>query len=470
MIKQVYVSAAVLAFYAAAVADEKPAEGSMTLAKKKWQLSQGVAYEFPVQGEDGVIVILSNQAITAQKLKEGRAAEKAGQFPDFKKPYLRIEFTKKGEMKQWNGTDNNTSVSGVPGEGAKGELKIENGRVIGKLSHPLDPSQMIPRSVDVKFDVALFTANQEMPASAGTAKKTGGSAANIKPTVSGTFMGNGKQAKLNYVSARWTEPFDNKPGILLLFTEKDHSKDKKPDNDAMFGKYGNALILSLHEDGSIYSCQVVHNAMKNKGFSSSGSIEATPFSYENGKVEGEITTNGDVDTFSEKWAVKLKFTAPLGEIPKEYQVAEEKAAASASKESNEEDAMTAAAMADAMAKAKPNDKDKGLGSTQSRPTKSAAAPGPKAKELALTKDASEINYTELVGGIDFKSKLSVKAACADLAKNLKAQGWTKTDDDLITPASSILRRKKDSAELTIFVKPVGSGSEIKMMTEGLEWE
>ena len=427
-------------------AQEKPAEGSLTLSKKTWQLSQGVAYESTAYGDDRIVVVLSNQPITAQKLKEARAAEKKGESPEFKKPYLRLEFKKNGELIQWNGVDNNTSVAGVTSEGAKTELKVENGRAIGKISHPLDPSQMIPRSVDVKFNVAMFKANEELPASSADAKKTGGPAANVKPTVTGTFTGNGKEAKLNHVSARWTEPFDNKPGILLLFTEKDHSKDKKPDNDAMFGKYGNALIISLHDDGSTYSCQVVHNAMKNQGFSSSGSIEATPFIYENGKVEGEVTTNGVVDAFDEKWAVKLKFVAPLGEIPKEYQVAEEKPAANASKESNEEDA--------AMTKA--NEKP--------------AAAGPKAKELALTKDALDINYSGLVGQIDFKSKLPVKAACADLSKNLKAQGWNKHDDDLITPASSILNRKKGSATLTIFVKPDGSGSQIKMMTEGLTWD
>jgi hypothetical protein len=189
----------------------------------------------------------------------------------------------------------------------------------------------------------------------------------------------------------------------------------------------------------------VHNAMKNKGFSSSGSIEATPFTYENGKVEGEITTNGAVDTFGEKWEVKLKFAVPLGEIPKEYQVAEEKPAANPSRESNEDDAAVT------KANEKPVAQFKG-------------------KDVALTKDATEINYAGLVGQIDFKSKLPVKAACADLAKNLKAQGWNKDDDDLITPASSILKRKKGSAELTIFVKPDAGGSQIKMMTEGLAWD
>ena len=459
--KLLYVLMSLIAIASANVlAAEKPAEGSMTLAKKTWQLSQGVAYELPVQGEDGVVVILTNQPISAQKLKEGRAAEKRGDFPDFKKPYLRLEFTKSGELKQWNGTDNNTSVSGVPGEGAKGELKIENGRVIGKLSHPLDPSQMIPRSVDVKFNVPLFQASEEMAASAESGKKTGGPAANIKPTVTGTFVGNGKEGKLNYVSARWTEPFDNKPGILLLFTEKDHSKERKPDTDAMFGKFGNALIVSLHEDGSIYSCQVVHNGMKNKGFSSSGSIEATPFTYENGKVEGEITTNGAVDTFDEKWEVKLKFAAPLGEIPKEYQAAEEKPAEKGSNASSDDaDGQMVAAMANALAaQGKLNKK-----------TNEPPAAGPKAKELALTKDASDVQYAGLVHQIDFKSQLPVKAACADLTKSLKAQGWNKEHDDLITAASAILNRKKGSAKLTIFVHPDGGGSAIKIMTEGLDW-
>lgn len=442
--------AAIVASLFAQEGANKAAEGSLILSKKTWQLSQGVAYESTADGDERIIVVLSNQPITAQKLKEARAAEKKGEFPEFKKPFLRLEFKKTGELIQWNGTDNNTSVAGVTSEGAKTELKVENGRAIGKLSHPLDLSQMIPRSVDVKFNVPMLTANEELPASASTAKKTGGPAANVKPMVTGTFMGNSKEAKLSFVSARWTEPFDNKPGILLLFTEKDHSKDKKPDNEAMFGKYGNGLIISLHEDGSIYSCQVVHNAMKNKGFSSSGSIEATPFTYENGKVEGEITTNGPVDTFDEKWAVKLKFVAPLGEIPKEYQVADSTTTETKQASTKSE-------------KSKPEESDE-------EAPKKPAAPGLNVKDLALTKDASEIDYKALVEQLSFKSNLPVKSACAELAKNLKAQGWTSDDSDLVNPKSSILSRKRGQAKLTIFVKPHDGGSEISMMTEGLSWD
>src|SRR5205814_4160547 len=110
---------------------------------------------------------------------------------------------------------------------------------------------------------------------------------------------------------------------VLVFTEKDHSKDKKPDFNAAFGKFGSALVISLHEDGRIYGCQVVHSAHKKQGFSSVGNIETDGFNFAEGKVEGGITTNGQLDTFGETWEVNIKFVAPLGEIPKEFQVAPE---------------------------------------------------------------------------------------------------------------------------------------------------
>jgi hypothetical protein len=254
------------------------------------------------------------------------------------------------------------------------------------------------------------------------------------------------------VSARWGEPFNDKPGIVLVFTEKDHSKDSKPDFNASFGKFGSALIISLHEDGDIYGCQVVHSALEKKNFSSIGRMETSAFNYDNGKVEGELTTNGEADTFGEKWEVKLKFVAPLGEIPKEFQVAEppktkEAATKSAKSESDDDDELN-------------------IETDESKP----AAGGLKAKELALTKDASEVQYNPVVEQLQFKSKAPVKSVCAELAANLKAQGWTNDGPDLVNPNSSILRRKRGEASLTIFVKPESGGSEVKIMTEGLAWE
>jgi hypothetical protein len=92
------------------------------------------------------------------------------------------------------------------------------------------------------------------------------------------------------------------------------------------------------------------------------------------------------------------------------------------------------------------------------------------KDLAVTKDATGFEYKTGVEHVTFKSPSSTKAVCTELTANLKAQGWKNDGSDLITPASSILKRKRGDASLTIFVKPDGGGSAVQIMTEGLSWE
>jgi hypothetical protein len=235
-----------------------------------------------------------------------------------------------------------------------------------------------------------------------------------------------------------------------VFTEKDHSKNEKPDFDAGFGKFGSALIISLHEDGDIFGCQVVHTAHKKQGFSSIGQIKTNNFEFADGKVQGELTTDGQAEVFGETWEVNLKFVAPLGEIPKEFQVADS--------EKPEKDAT------DEPATTKP---------TTELSEKAAPEPAKdqlNVKDLALTKDASDVEYQALVEHLVFKSKTNVKSVCAELAANLMAQGWTKEGSDLVTAASSILKRKRGDAALTIFVKPENGGSQVKIFTEGLSWD
>jgi hypothetical protein len=264
------------------------------------------------------------------------------------------------------------------------------------------------------------------------------------------FKGNGKDAKLAYVSAHWREPFSDKPSIVLVFTEKDHSKDKKPDFNAGFGKFGSALVVSLHEDGDIFGCEVAHSALQHKNFSSIGKIRTNDFEYADGQVKGELTTDGPADIFGESWEVNVKFVAPLGEIPKEFQPAASK---QPERDTTDKQA-TSEPMTELSEKAAPE------------PAKDQL----NVKDLALTKDASDIDYKELVEQIQFKSKANVKSVCAELSANLKVQGWTKNGSDLVTPASAILKRKRGDAELTIFVHPEGGGSDVKMMTEGLDWD
>jgi len=419
-------------------------EGTVMVKDKSYPLKNAAAYETTVDGEEGIAVVLSGPTISNEKLNAAMKSEKAGDMPDFRKPYVKLEFTKAGAFKGWGAGAGDVSLGRRRGD-ATGELKVQDGRAIGKANQPNETEGMFPSGLDVHFDVALFRAGESLPPS-----RKPGPAANVKPTVTGVFKGNGKDAKLTNVSAHWREPFGDKPSIVLVFTEKDHSKDKKPDFNAGFGKFGSALIVSLHEDGDIFGCEVAHSALQHKNFSSIGKIQTNNFEYADGKVQGELTTDGAADVFGESWEVNVKFVAPLGEIPKEFQPA-------ASKEPEEKSTETATTTE---LTTQPSEK------SASKPVKDQL----NAKDLALTKDASDVEFKALVEQLGFKSKANVKSACAELSANLKAQGWTKQDSDLITPASAILKRKRGDAELTIFVKPEGGGSEVKMMTEGLGWD
>jgi hypothetical protein len=433
----------------------KPAnvgEGTLMVKGKNYPLKNAAAYETTVDGEEGIAVVLSGPTISSEKLNAARKSEKAGDFPDFRKPYVKLEFTKAGEFKGWGAGTGDTSLGRRRGDGATGEIKVQDGRAIGKANQPNETEGMFPSGLDVHFDVPLLRAGESLPPS-----KKPGPAANVKPTVTGEFKGNGKDAKLAYVSAHWREPFSDKPSMVLVFTEKDHSKDKKPDFNGGFGKFGSALIVSLHEDGDIFGCEVVHSALQHKNFSSIGTIKTNDFEYADGQVKGELTTDGQAEIFGETWGVNVKFVAPLGEIPKEFQPAASK---------QEEKPASTESGKKAATKDSDDDDDDDKDDAAAHPK----AAGLNVKDLALTKDASDIDYKALVEQLGFKSKANVKSACAELSANLKAQGWTKEGSDLITPASAILKRKRGDAELTIFVKPEGGGSEVKMMTEGLAWD
>ncbi|HEV3409927.1 MAG TPA: hypothetical protein VG095_06520 [Chthoniobacterales bacterium] len=431
-------SAVIVAGPASVVAEEGT-KGTLMVDNKNYSLPHAVAYEAKIDDEEMIAVVLSGSAITSEQLKNAREEEEDGQDPQFRRPFLRLQFTKAGELKLWSAGAGNTSLGRRSGN-AKGDLKLQDGRVIGQASQPNETSGMFPSGFDVRFDVALLKAGESLPASAE--KKRGGPAANVKPSVSGTFKGNGKDAKLAHVSAHWREPFNDKPGIALVFTERDHSKAQKPDFDAAFGKFGSALIISLHEDGNIFGCQVVHTAHKKQGFTSLGRVQTNNFEYADGKVQGELATDGELDVFGETWQADLKFVAPLGETPSQFQPAKAKQTSQRSDDDEDEEEKASAA-------------------------KTAEL---KVKDLPLTKDATETEYKQLVEHVLFKSKSNVKAVCAELAASLKAQGWTVDGRDMVNPNSSILKRKRGDASLTIFVKPHNGGSEVKIFTEGLDWD
>jgi hypothetical protein len=420
-------------------------EGTLMLKSKSYPLKNAVAYETTVDGEEGIAVVVSGPTISNEKINDARKSEKKGDPSDFRRPYVKLEFTKAGEFKGWGAAAASISLGRRRGGGATGKIKLQNGRVIGKANQPNETEGMFPSGLDVRFDVPLLGAGESLPPS-----KTPGPAANVKPSVTGVFKGNNKDGKLANVSAHWREPFADKPSIVLVFTDKDHSKDKKPDFNAGFGKFGSALVVSLHEEGDIFGCEVANAALKHQNFSSIGKINTNEFEYADGQVKGELSTDGPADVFGETWEVNVKFVAPLGEIPKEFQPA---AVNEPEQETTDKQPISEPAT-ELSEKAAPK----------------AAQDKFNVKDLALTKDASDIEYKAFIEQCSFKSKANVKSVCAELATNLKTQGWTKQGSDLITPASSILKRKRGDAELTMFVKPESGGSKIQVMTEGLAWD
>lgn len=431
-----------------AASPTKAAEGTLRVQDKNYPLTHALAYETTIDDAEVIAVVLSSQAISSEKLQEAKEAEKDGQDNGFKRPYLKLEFNRAGELKLWSAGAGNTSLGRRGGE-AKGELKLQDGRVSGNASQPNETEGMFPSGFDVRFEVALLAAGESLPA---TSAKKPGPAANVKPSVTGVFKGNGKEAKLAHVSAHWREPFNDQPGMVLVFTEKDHAKDKKPDFNAAFGRFGSALIISLHEEGGIFGCQVVHTAHEKQGFTSLGRIKTNNFIFAEGQVQGELATEGELDVFGQTWEVNIKFVAPLGEIPTEFQPADQKKSGKLA--------------ADEPATTKPTTTAK----LSEKSTPQPANDQLNIKDLAVTKDATDFEYKALVEHLLFKSKSGVKIVCAELAANLKAQGWTGDGRDLITADSSILKRKRGDASLTIFVKPEPEGSQVKMFTTGLSWD
>ncbi len=129
--------------------------------------------------------------------------------------------------------------------------------------------------------------------------------------VDGKFLGNGKNAALKFVIAKEDEPFDGKPAIEIIFSEKDPAGSKEPERDAMFGKLGSTLTLRVFHDGDLFSCQVAHTALKKPSFSSSGEFKMTEFKIADGKVSGRVSTGKECEFAGDRYQADLSFTATL---------------------------------------------------------------------------------------------------------------------------------------------------------------
>ena len=125
--------------------------------------------------------------------------------------------------------------------------------------------------------------------------------------VSGIFKGNDQPAKLAFVSAHKGTPVSGKETIKLVFTEKDHSKAERPELKALFGDYGSALVIGIEPDGKVMTCDIAHEAHKQKPISSPASVKMNEFKSERGQISGKIATDGKAEAFGQTWEVNLTF-------------------------------------------------------------------------------------------------------------------------------------------------------------------
>ena len=125
--------------------------------------------------------------------------------------------------------------------------------------------------------------------------------------VSGVFKGNDQPAKLVFVSAHKGTALAGKDTIKLVFTEKDHAKDERPGLKALFGDYGSALMIGIQPDGKVVTCDIAHEALKQKPISSPASVKMSEFKNEGGQISGKLATNGKEEAFGQTWEVSLVF-------------------------------------------------------------------------------------------------------------------------------------------------------------------
>src|SRR4051812_9043895 len=77
-------------------ADDATSGGTLTVQDKTYPLKHALAYETTIDDEPVIVVALTGQKITAEKLKEVREEEKDGHVGSFNRPYLKLQFNKAG--------------------------------------------------------------------------------------------------------------------------------------------------------------------------------------------------------------------------------------------------------------------------------------------------------------------------------------------------------------------------------------
>ena len=127
--------------------------------------------------------------------------------------------------------------------------------------------------------------------------------------LSGVYKGNGTPAALTQVVAYKGEPESGQPVTVLVISAKSQAGSSKPPFDALFGKFGDALVVKIFPDGKVYSLDLVHSKLESPGGSIQvfGVLKMTDFKMADGKVSGHLSSGGPSKVRDQTWEVDLTF-------------------------------------------------------------------------------------------------------------------------------------------------------------------
>lgn len=130
-------------------------------------------------------------------------------------------------------------------------------------------------------------------------------------TVTGRFVGNGKEAQLRFISAYKCKGMMSKEGVVVVMTEKNHAGLKDPDADTFSGKFGSGLAISLdRSNGFIFRCHLIHQAMERKAMLL-GIVLAEGVSFDGGRVKARFFTRGTATLMNEPFEVDIQVDAAI---------------------------------------------------------------------------------------------------------------------------------------------------------------
>lgn len=427
----------------AAVGAEGENLATYKTSRQKFTFKKFVAVRGESYGEKRILVLATSKPVPKEELEkviEKDAHDNVDAEVD--QEYLKAVFDEEGTLKTLYGQGGGLSF-GKSGDALEGKVTIEGDRIRGEVK--LVQEEDFAVEVAMKFDLPIGIGEmKDEPVKLEPP---------VKPSVSGTYFAGGKPAAIKFVTVQDREEFSGKEAIRIVFTEQDPKGSKDPQFDAGFGKFGNALILSVDTSGGVFGCEVAHQGHSKAPFSAVGVIRMEEFDLSTGNVKGKATTGGEDDFFGETWAVDLTFEAPLTETMR-------KAMVEGKPKKKEEEKKTA--------KTKSSKKKKPSAVSEEMDEEEKGG-GLAAQKLALPAGAKKVEYKKLVEHITFETETPVKETAEAFSKSLSGQGWKEGKGGLIGVTNAILSKELDEASLTIMISPQGKGSLVKVMSKGLDW-